>query len=833
MALKTSILIFYLRLSKNTQPILRMCSWVVLAIVNVAGFILTGMNIKQCKPFEAAFSAYPGTPQCFPMLTEYICSAPVNVVTDLAILVLPIPVLTGMRLPKRQKCILVCTFSLGIFVTVVDVVRIYYLQQAIASAPTHSSSDPEASFGAHDFHWNASLAYMWSAVEVNTGLICACIPTLKPLLLKVLPKAIINPNVTHKNILSYGSRSNKQTSFPGKKKTTEPSVASTSGMMSPVAPMVSSALPQSDLSHFSEDEVDFIDFITDAESTQGRGAAVDRSRSQATQTTNTSHRTRLQSDAVYFGFVNMKRPKSMMETSFKDSVTYCAIVTVLFLLWGFSYGLLNTLNNVIASIAHMSQVETISLTSAYFGGGYFFGPLLVGEWVLRGDEHARFSRWRHHKDRELVGGFKATFIIGLIIYGIGTIMFWPCAVLRSFPGFVISNFVVGFGLGVLETAANPFIILCGPPAYAEVRILIAQGVQGIASICSGLVGRHFLFVDLGSSERKQREEQQHELLEVQWTYLAITLFCVVLALFLYYMPLPEVLDAELGPATEHLPVDPRKKHIGVAGFQPQLRTVMLVLAVAAQWTYVAAQESMSVFFGQLITAFLPDANPGAYMPLDKQSAGLALSVMDYILVAHAAFTFSRLGAAGVIHIGIKHPHIHFLPSPRILLLLLVALAVLCVLVCISLREYHSPNAIVAPAVLFFFAEGPLWPLIFALGLRGQGDRTKSAAAWLTMGASGPAFWPFVMYGIVEGGESRSAQRLQVAFVVVLVLMLGTLAYPVFLTVVRDARMIVDPLVGKAWGAGGEDLEQGRGDSGVVLEGTVMVKQGGGRIGFEG
>jgi fucose permease len=54
-----------------------------------------------------------------------------------------------------------------------------------------------------------------------------------------------------------------------------------------------------------------------------------------------------------------------------------------------------------------------------------------------------------------IGGFKTTFIVGLLIYGTGTIMFWPSAVLGAYGGFACSNFVVGFGLAVLETAANP------------------------------------------------------------------------------------------------------------------------------------------------------------------------------------------------------------------------------------------------------------------------------------------------------------------------------------------------------------------------------------------
>lgn len=839
MALKTSVLVFYLRLSKNTQQVLRMASWVVLVIVNVAGVVLTLLNVFQCRPVYAAFNAYSGDAQCIPLLTEFICSAPVNIVTDLAILALPIPVLTGMRLPKRQKYILVFTFSLGVFVTIVDVVRIYYLQQAISSTPTTgTSSDPTAIFGdSPEFAWNASLSLMWSAVEVNVGMICACIPTLKPLIIKFLPTAIIDPDGTQNSDLStYATGSQEKGTGPGtspQQKTSEPPT-------SPRAPPDGLITPAPAHPESAEEQMDFLEFLTVPDTMNARASPHDQLHSPAlpspaTRSTWLSHGTRRDS-ALYFGFVNMKRPKSMIKTSPSESLHYCIIVTVLFLLWGFSYGLLNTLNQVIASIANMSTAETIGLTSAYFGGGYFFGPLIVGEWVLRHDEHARFHH-RRHKHRDPVGGFKATFIMGLAIYGIGTIMFWPCAVLTSFPGFIISNFVVGFGLAVLETAANPFIILCGPPQYAEARILVAQGFQGVATVLSGVLAQKVFFVNLPTGGGSQ-QLTAGELLDVQWTYLAITLFCVALALFFYYMPLPEVRDAELGRAAQRLPVDPKKRS-GVGGLQ--LRTVMIMLAVLAQWTYVAAQESMSIFFRNLITAFLQDrqqssTSSSSTTPTSSDwPAGLALSVTDYLLLAHAAFTLSRFNAAHIAWLGVRYPRCRFIPTPRTMLTGLTALSILTALLCVLLKPYANPNLIAVPAILFFFAEGPLWPLIFALGLRGQGDRTKRASAWLTMAASGPAVWPFVMYGVVGGdyagggGQTAAARRLQLAFVVVVVLLLFTLAYPVFLTVMRDARDIVDndckgggAARGRGAGGGLGGLEEGGG--GDVTSGRTTRDQ---------
>lgn len=818
MALKTSILVFYLRLSKITQRVLRVASWIVLVIVNVSGIVLTFMNIFQCNPIKASFSLYQGQTKCIPLLTEFVCSAPVNIVTDLAILALPIPVLTGMRLPQRQKYILVFTFSLGIFVTIVDVVRIYYLQQAISTVPTTPSSDPSAIFGdSPDFAWNASLSLMWSAVEVNVGMICACIPTLKPLIIKILPAAIVDPNGNSNSELStYGTNSREKELTQATQNGTGP-LTSSDGTIEPTTVPARVRQPSS-----AADQMDLMEFLTTAPTAAEDHAATNTSpgaiNEAGTRATWMPHRSK-HDNAVYFGFVNLKRPKSMIKTSPSESLRYCIVVTTLFLLWGFSYGLLNTLNNVIASIANMTSAETIGLTTVYFGGGYFFGPLVVGEWVLRHDEHARFHR-RRHKHRDPVGGFKATFIMGLCIYGIGTIMFWPSAVLASFPGFLISNFVVGFGLAVLETAANPFIILCGPQEYAETRILIAQGIQGVASVLSGVLAQKVFFVDLDNNN--SAAPTSLELIDVQWTYLAITLFCVALALFFYYMPLPEVRDAELGRAAQRLPVDPKKRSIGGL----QLRTVNIVMAVMAQWTYVAGQESMSVFFRNLMVVFTPASDDSTSMDRPR---GLSMSPTNYLLIAHSVFAVSRFNAAHMTWLAVKFPQNRFLPSPRTMLTIFSFLTMLFALLCVVIKSTGNPNLIAIPSILMYFSEGPLWPLIFAMGLRGQGDRTKRASAWLTMGASGPAFWPFVMYAIINSRQGTGS-AVQLAFVVVVVLSLFTLAYPVLFTFLSDGRSLVDPVfrgrvVDKSRGRSGlETTESGRTTRDVSIDLNDILRE---------
>ncbi|EHK26724.1 uncharacterized protein TRIVIDRAFT_142807 [Trichoderma virens Gv29-8] len=752
MATKTSILIFYLRLARNTQVVLRFASWLTLVIVNIAGVVLTFMNIFQCTPVQAAWNAdYKGPTKCIPLLTEFICAAPVNIVTDLAILALPIPVLTGMRLPSRQKTILVFTFTLGIFVAVVDVIRIYYLQQAIADVPTGITTDPTSRFGGQaDFAYNASLALMWSAVEVNVGTTCACIPTLKPLVLRLLPSMLYNPKNKNGTRASPSTTSDKtQSQQPSENPSLTNNIAS--GVIKP-EPVAHGALGgRLHASPGPDAPMSAMEFLTTPD-----------------MTTLGDHHS--YENGIYFGFVNMTKPKSMLRANKKESWKYCTIVAILFLLWGISYGLLNTLNNAIAAVDNMSTAQTIGLTSAYFGGGYFFGPLLVGEWILRRDEHSRSKR--HRQNDENIGGYKATFITGLCIYGTGTIIFWPSSVTNSFGGFMLSNFVVGFGLSVLEVAANSFMVLCGPPQYGETRLMLAQAVQGVGSVLSGLLAQKVFFKSLS----RAGPSGSTMLINVQWTYLGITLLCVVLALFFYYMPLPEVSDSELEESTKSLPVDPCKKSIGGL----QLRTISLILAVMAQYMYVGGQESNSTYFNSLIVSIIP-GQANAADP--DQPLGLTLSLADYLTVGHTVFAISRFAAAYFIYLSVKNPR---LPQPRTVLSFSIILCFVSALLCVFLQP-SNPNLLFIPACLFFLGEGPIWPLIFAIGMRGQGRRTKRAAAFITMGASGPLFFPFIMYGIITRGGT-----VQHAFILVVAMQVAMMALPIFLTFVKDARLMVDP-----------------------------------------
>jgi fucose permease len=307
-------------------------------------------------------------------------------------------------------------------------------------------------------------------------------------------------------------------------------------------------------------------------------------------------------------------------------------------------------------------------------------------------------------------------------------------------------------------------------------LLLAQGVQAVGSVLSGVLANG-VFLRRGARGMAPASV----LVDVQWTYLAVTLLTVVLAVVFYYVPLPEVRDGELADMASRLVADPKRRWVGGVS----LRTWAIALAVLAQWCYASAQENMSLFVQQLTTAFVSGPS-GPSRPNGYRPASLALSLPNYLLVAHSVFALARFLASGLCYLSARFPSSFFLPTARALLSAAVFSSTMCVLTVVVLPTTTNPNLAVIPIILFFFSEGPIWPLVFSLGLRGQGDRTKRAAVWITMGGCGPAVWPFVSYGIIQAGGS-----VQVAMVVVVVLMAMVGVYPLFLTVVKRAREMVD------------------------------------------
>lgn len=174
---------------------------------------------------------------------------------------------------------------------------------------------------------------------------------------------------------------------------------------------------------------------------------------------------------------------------------------------------MDTLNKHFQVALNITRSRSSGLQAAYFGA-YPLASLGHANWILR-----------HY-------GYKAVFIWGLCLYGIGSLIAWPCLVYRSFGGFCVAIFITGNGLGSLETAANPYLTVCGPPKYSELRINFAQAFNGIGTVVAPVLGSYVFFTNVSGD--------QSSLQNVQWTYLAIAVFVFLLAGVFYLSPIPEI-----------------------------------------------------------------------------------------------------------------------------------------------------------------------------------------------------------------------------------------------------------------------------------------------------
>ncbi|KAK0620602.1 hypothetical protein B0T14DRAFT_430419 [Immersiella caudata] len=186
---KMSILFLYLRIMPH--GLIRYANFAVMAIIMICNIWVLVSDFVGCTPLAKTWDpSIPGT--CLPMLALALGSSVMHIITDFIIFALPIPILVKLKMSFKRKICLVFVFSIGFFVCLISIIRIISIRQLDFSDVTYTFS---------------TVAY-WGAVEVNLAIICACLTTLKPLLVHVFPGILgtshaipysLGPSIVHPN----------------------------------------------------------------------------------------------------------------------------------------------------------------------------------------------------------------------------------------------------------------------------------------------------------------------------------------------------------------------------------------------------------------------------------------------------------------------------------------------------------------------------------------------------------------------------------------------------------------------------------------------------------
>ncbi|GKU06121.1 mfs fhs l-fucose permease [Fusarium langsethiae] len=369
-----------------------------------------------------------------------------------------------------------------------------------------------------------------------------------------------------------------------------------------------------------------------------------------------------------------------------------SLIISLFFLWGFSYGLLDVLNKHFQTVLGISRLESTGLQVMYFGGGYLLFSPIAAEVLKR-------------------RGYKQTILMGLSLYSLGAILFWPVAKSADsnangravFGGFCACTLVIACGLATLETSANSYAVVIGNPASANARLQFCQSWNGVASFIGPLIASKFFFTG----------ENQNSLTNVQFVYLAVACAGAAVGVLFFFAKLPEISEAV---------IEDEAGHSSEGSIWKQYN---MWAAFVAQFCYVGAQVTVATFFINYA-----HENGGI-------STASASNMLSYALIT---FTVGRFFATG-------------------LAVFLRAEFIMVVYSCcaIALTAYCSAGsgaASIGVLIAIFFFEAPMYPTIFALGTANLGRHTRRAAGILVMGVSGGAVFPPIQGAIADAKGTR-------------------------------------------------------------------------------
>lgn len=363
------------------------------------------------------------------------------------------------------------------------------------------------------------------------------------------------------------------------------------------------------------------------------------------------------------------------------------LLTSLFFLWGFAHAILDVLNKHFQELLAITKTHSAMIQVTMYMG-YFVMAIPAGLFINR-------------------YGYRRGVVFGLLLYGIGSLLFIPGQNLMSFNFFLFSLFVIGCGLVFLETAANPYVTELGAKETAASRLNFAQSFNGAGCIFAPILAGLVLFSD------ESREASGN----VALPYAIMGVIVLLVGIVFTRVRLPEIKHETEVDATGHR----------VSLWSHRL----FIFGLIALFAYEVGEISINSFFINYVTE-------QGWM--NARQASLVLSFGGLSLFMAGRFAGSWI--------------MRRVRAEKMLFWCAAGTVVSTALVVFDL-------GMVSFAALFccYAFEAIMFPTIFALSLKGLGSHTKRASSFLMMSPVGGAVGPLLM------GFVADCSTMSMAFIV--------------------------------------------------------------------
>ena len=353
------------------------------------------------------------------------------------------------------------------------------------------------------------------------------------------------------------------------------------------------------------------------------------------------------------------------------------LITSLFFLWGFARAILDVLNKHFQNALDITITQSALIqVTTYLG--YFLMAIPAG-WFIN----------RH--------GYRLGVVIGLMLFGIGSLMFIPCAALGTFYSFLTALFIIGCGLVFLEVSANPYVTELGAYETATSRLNLSQSFNGMGSLFATFAVGQFLF----------GEETANDSGSVALPYTILGILVLAIALIFSRVSLPEIKHEETA----------EDKMSGTRIIKLFRHHPMFVFGLFSLLAYEVAEISINSYFMNFVTG-------EGWM--NDNTASIVLTI------ALAFFMVGRFIGSWIMQ---------RIPAEKTLLICALG-SVICMAIILLDFGKTSMYAVIAN----YLFEAIRVPTIFSLSLQGLGNLTKSASSLLMMTPIGGCF--FFLMGII-------------------------------------------------------------------------------------
>ena len=399
----------------------------------------------------------------------------------------------------------------------------------------------------------------------------------------------------------------------------------------------------------------------------------------------------------------------------KEFLVPFIMITSLFALWGFANDITNPMVAAFKTVMEISNAKASMIQFAFYGG---YGTMAIPAALFV----KRYS-------------YKKGILLGLTLYALGALLFFPAAQYEMFGFFLGSLYILTFGLAFLETTANPYILSMGDEETATRRLNLAQAFNPLGSIFGMIIASKFILAALESDIRNEAGElvfnalnvaekaavRTHDLGVIRDPYVILGFVVLVMFIIIFVSKMPE----RKKPAQSVKTIDT---------FKRLFKNVKYREGVIAQVFYVAAQIMCWTFIIQY----------AENLGLSKATA------QNFNIVAMTLFIASRFISTVLMK--------YF--NAKLLLTVFAIGGMITTTGVILIEGQMGLYCLVATSGFMSL----MFPTIYGIALHGLGDDATIGAAGLVMAIVGGALMPPLQGTIIDMGQIAGMAAVNVSFI---------------------------------------------------------------------